>query len=356
MISINIKAKMKYFKSFLILFLLISSCKTNEKQKNNLPVSKETNPDFVIAFGSCNNQTLLNNLWTEIEKNKPTIWIWGGDVIYTDTYDMSYMAENYQKQKNNADYAAFAKKTEVIGTWDDHDYGLNDGGAEYPKKAEAQQLFLNFLDVAKNDVRRKQEGVYFSKDYSVNNNLIKIMLLDTRYFRTALTVDNETKKRFKPNVYGEGTMLGETQWEWLKNELENSKATYNIIVSSIQFLSGDHGFETWANMPHEIAKLENLLKSSGAKNAIILSGDRHISEISKKEIEGLPYPLIDFTSSGLTHSYSDFKGESNKYRMGNVVSKKSFGILNFDFKNNAVTMEIKGENNVVFESYTQKYE
>lgn len=347
---------MNHLKSFFILLLLILSCKTNENPKNNPLVSEKTKADFVIAFGSCNNQTLANPLWTEIEKNKPNVWIWGGDIIYTDTYDMAFMAENYQKQKTNADYADFTKKVEVLGTWDDHDYGLNDGGVEYSKKTEAQQLFLDFLDVPKNDIRRKQEGVYFAKDYSVNNKTIKIILLDTRYFRTALTADNETKKRYKPNVYGEGTMLGEMQWEWLKNELQNSKAAYNIIVSSIQFLSGEHGFEAWANMPHEVDKLENLLKSSGAKNAIILSGDRHISEISKKEIEGLPYPIIDFTSSGLTHSYSDFKGEPNKYRLGNVVSKKSFGILNFNFKTNTVTMEIKGENNMVFEAYTQNYQ
>ncbi len=347
---------MNYFKSLFILFLLIISCKKNEHPKNNPMVLKESNADFVIAFGSCNNQTLANPLWKAIEKNKPNVWIWGGDVIYTDTNDMAFMAENYRKQKNYGEYAAFTKKVEMLGTWDDHDYGLNDGGVEYPKKEEAQQLFLDFLDVAKNDVRRKQEGVYFAKDYSLKNNTIKIILLDTRYFRTALTADNDTEKRFKPNVYGEGTMLGETQWEWLKNELQNSEAAYNIIVSSIQFLSGEHGFETWANMPHEVDKLANLIKSSGAKNAIILSGDRHISEISKKEIDGLNYPIIDFTSSGLTHSYSDFKGEPNKYRLGNVVSKKSFGVLNFDFKTNAVTMEIRGENNVVFETYTQYYQ
>jgi alkaline phosphatase D len=244
---------------------------------------------------------------------------------------------------------------EVLATWDDHDYGLNDGGVDYPKKAEAQQLFLDFLDVAKNDIRRKQEGVYFAKDFSVNNNILKIILLDTRYFRTALTADDETEKRFKPNAYGAGTMLGETQWEWLKNQLQNSKASYNIIVSSIQFLSSEHGFESWGNMPHEADKLINLLKSTNAKNAIILSGDRHISEISKKEIPDLKYPLIDFTSSGLTHSYTDFKGEPNIYRLGNVVSKKSFGILKFDFKTNVVTMEIRGENNVVYETFTQSY-
>lgn len=347
--------KMNYFKSALFLFLLISSCKTNEKQKNNSTVSKEKSFDFTIAFGSCNNQTLVNPFWAEIEKNKPEVWIWGGDIIYADTDDMAYMAQNYLKQKNNAEYADFIKKVDVLATWDDHDYGLNDGGVDYPKKAEAQQLFLDFFDVAKNDDRRKQEGVYFAKDYGVNGSTIKIILLDTRYFRTALTADDESEKRFKPNVYGEGTMLGETQWEWLKNQLQNSKASYNIIVSSIQFLSGEHGFESWGNMPHEADKLINLLKSTNVKNAIILSGDRHISEFSKKEIAGLAYPLIDFTSSGLTHSYTDFKGEPNKYRLGNVISKKSYGILKFDFKSKAVTMEIRGENNVVYETLTQNY-
>ncbi|MBK5210185.1 MAG: alkaline phosphatase family protein [Flavobacteriaceae bacterium] len=346
---------MNYFKSIIFLFLLISSCKTNEKQKIASPISKEASSDFIIAFGSCNNQTLPNLLWTEIEKNKPNVWIWGGDVIYTDTDDMVYMAENYLKQKNNEVYADFIKKVDVLATWDDHDYGLNDGGTEYPKKAEAQQLFLDFFDVPKNDNRRKQEGVYYSKDYTINKKIIKIILLDTRYFRTALTADDETEKRYKPNVYGEGTMLGEKQWKWIKNELQNSKASYNIIVSSIQFLSNEHGFESWGNMPHEVDKLITLLKSTNAKNTVILSGGRHISEISKSEIAELAYPLVDFTSSGLTHSYTDYKGEPNKYRLSNVVSKKSFGVLKFNFKTNVITMEIRGENNVIYETYTQNY-
>ncbi len=336
---------MKYVFPFLILILSVTSCQ-----------KKEIDNNFTIAFGSCNNQVLENALWKEIEKNKPDIWIWGGDIIYTDTEDMAFMEKNYSKQKNDSNYSNFAKKVEILATWDDHDYGLNDGGTEYPKKKEAQQLFLNFLDVPKNDARRKQEGIYYSKDYKINNTQsIKIILLDTRYFRTALTTDTISKKRYQPNNYGEGSMLGYKQWNWLTNQLKNSTATYNIIVSSIQFLSSEHGFESWGNMPHEVSKLENLIKTSKAKNTIILSGDRHISEFSKKEIVGLNYPLIDFTSSGLTHSYTSYKGEPNKYRIGNVVSKKSFGILKFDLLTETVIMEIRGENNTVYSTINQTY-
>ncbi|NQV77201.1 MAG: alkaline phosphatase family protein [Lutibacter sp.] len=346
---------MNYFKTLSILLFVFISCKTELKPDKTISNSEPTTNDFIIAFGSCNNQVLPNTFWTEIIKNNPNVWIWGGDAIYSDTEDMSYLEQNYLKQKNNVGYANFIKKVEILGTWDDHDYGINDGGIEYDKKDASQQLFLNFIDVSKNSDRRKQEGVYFSKDYTVNKEIIKIIILDTRYFRTALTPDTETKKRYKPTTSKDASMLGETQWNWLKNQLQNSKASYTIIVSSIQFLSAEHGFETWGNMPSEVTKMEDLLISTKTKNTIILSGDRHISEFSKKEIDSLNYPLIDFTSSGLTHSYANSSGETNKFRIGNLVSEKSFGILKFDLKTNTVLMEVRGENNKLYESFTQNY-
>ncbi|MCH7524567.1 MAG: alkaline phosphatase family protein [Bacteroidetes bacterium] len=346
---------MNHFKYIFFFFILFTSCKTNTKQHNETLSNQVVSDDFVIAFGSCNNQVLPNVLWNEILKNKPDVWIWGGDVIYADTEDMAVMKQNYQEQKRNPEYANFIKNVEVIGTWDDHDYGLNDGGKEYSKKVEAQQLFLDFIDTDKTDKRRAHEGVYFAKEYIINSDVVKIIILDTRYFRTALTPDDLTRKRYKPNVYGEGTMLGKTQWEWLANELQNSTASFNIIVSSIQFLSSEHGYESWGNMPHESDELVNLIKSTKAKNTIILSGDRHLSEFSKMETDDLSYPLIDFTSSGLTHSYSSFKGEPNKFRVGKVVSEKSFGILKFDFLKNKVTLQMRGENNVLQQEFIQQY-
>jgi alkaline phosphatase D len=39
-------------------------------------------------------------------------------------------------------------------------------------------------------------------------------------------------------------MLGVTQWAWLEKELTISKADFNVIMSSVQLLSAEHGFET----------------------------------------------------------------------------------------------------------------
>ena len=38
-----------------------------------------------IAFGSCNDQDLRNDLWPIIESRDPAAFIWGGDAIYAGT-------------------------------------------------------------------------------------------------------------------------------------------------------------------------------------------------------------------------------------------------------------------------------
>ena len=98
-----------------------------------------------------------------------------------------------------------------------------------------------------------------------------------------------------------------------------------------------------------------MIAKSGAKGVIVLSGDRHISELSKTDIDGLSYPLVDFTSSGLTHSYSSFSGEPNQYRVGEVVSDKSYGIINLNFENKEAEFKIMGDNGVVLQELKQSY-
>ena len=340
---------MKVKHLFLPLFLLIFSCKPAE----NVLKTSSSEP-LTLAFGSCDNQKLPNTLWDDVDKNKPLVWIWGGDNIYCDTDDMSELQKCYEYKKNQPEYQNFIKNKTIIGTWDDHDYARNDGGEEFEHKKESQQLFLDFFDVPKNSERRKRDGVYDS--FIIKNSdgkSVQILVLDTRFFRSKLTPDSSKKKRYLPQETG--TMLGETQWNWLQEKLKNSKNDFNIIVSSVQFLSNKHGFEMWGNMPNEVKKLENLIVSSKAKNVIILSGDRHISEFSKKEISNLPYPLIDFTSSGLTHVYEGFKSEENPYRTGFVVNKKNFGILKINLATNKVFFEIRGEENKLLESYAVQY-
>ena len=322
-------------KAFYIFFLSIFFISCNQQQDN-------LNPEIKIAFGSCSNQRLPQVMWPAINANKPDLWIWMGDIIYMDSDSLELTKEAYQIQKNNPEYQILMDSTEIIGVWDDHDYGLNDGGKEWDVKDEKKELMLDFLDEPENSPRLKHNGVYISYDYSLKGGHdVKVILLDGRYFRDTLTYSPIKGRRYDPNPYGQGTFLGKEQWKWLEKELKHSKADLNIIVSGVQVLSEEHGFESWGgNFPHERDKLFDLLKSSGAKNVLFLSGDRHVAEISKTDIDGLDYPIYDITSSGLTHSYEG-ADEPNKYRVSPLIDQMNFGILTIKPAGKKISVEVE---------------
>ncbi|NIJ43911.1 alkaline phosphatase D [Wenyingzhuangia heitensis] len=343
-------------KNILVLLFAVSivSCKStnnskNSSSENSIERPETTTSDFTLTFGSCNKSNKTNVLWDDVVSLNPDVWIWGGDNIYGDSEDMNKIKSDYELQHQQNGYAEVVKSTKVIGTWDDHDFGKNDAGVEFPKKKESQQLMLDFFGVAKNSPRRTQEGVYYSEIFKTNKGSINVILLDTRYFRTGIS-------KAEINGSQEGrTLLGVEQWEWLQNELHNSNADFNVIVSSIQTIAKDHPYEKWANFPNDREKLLNMIATSKANNVILLSGDRHISEFSKLEREGIAYPLIDFTSSGLTHASFNFKGEPNTLREGEVVHTLSFGVLEFDFDHKKVTMQMRGDHNEVQQEIVQVY-
>ena len=330
--------------------LILFSCGSSSETAT---INAEETYDFVLAFGSCNKQEAPQALWEPILENQPDVFVWGGDNIYADTSDMQLMQEYYRQQQNIPGYKKLTTTIPVYGTWDDHDYGLNDSGKEWEFKEESQQLFLDFMGVPKDDPRREREGVYHSELLETPKGTIKLIILDTRYFRDELKPSSAPGKRYEENK--EGTILGEEQWKWLEKELETSTASFNLILSSIQVISEEHGFETWGNFPAESERLVELIEVSEAENVILLSGDRHISEFSELKPDGLEYPLVDFTSSGLTHSYTSFSGEPNQHRVGEVVSDLSFGLLKFDLKNMRVHMEMRGEENSLLQQYEVEY-
>lgn len=338
------------------MLVFFCGCKSYQNPSVNPIKSENSRNIFVVALGSCNKQYEENPFWDDVLAQNPDVWIWGGDNIYaSEGFTIEKMKKGYREQNRNRGYRKLKSQVPVIGTWDDHDYGLNDGGVEFTYKKETQQLFLDFMDVPGKSVRRDQKGIYTSYLFETSPGKVKVLVLDTRYFRSPLEKDENPNRRYKVNKDPSATVLGQAQWNWLQKELKTSDAAFNLIVTSIQFLSGEHGFETWGNFPYEVEKLKKMIVSSGAKGVMVLSGDRHISEFSKTSLEGLHYPLIDFTSSGLTHSYSNYESEPNRFRISGVTTVPSFGIIVLDFDSKEAHFKIMGENDRVYQDLKQQY-
>lgn len=308
-----------------------------------------------IAVGSCSHEYDKDQMWPEIIQENPDLFIWTGDIVYGDTHDMKVLKKKYDQQKSHPDYQRLLQNTQVIGMWDDHDYGTNDGGKYYAKKKESKELLLDFLDVPANNRVRKHEGVYNTYSYGQNPNKVKVILLDSRYFRDTLDREMSEKRRYKPNL--DGDILGSQQWTWFERELKNSDADLNIIISSIQVLSAEHGYEKWANFPVARKKLLDLITEVKPKPTFFVSGDRHIAELSKIDLEGLPYPLFDFTASGLTHSWGRVSEEKNALRVGKLTINKNFGVIQVDWQADQpkVTFLVKGNEGAEYMRHSFTY-
>lgn len=276
---------------------------------------------LTIAFGSCNREDRPQNYWNTIAAHHPDAWLWLGDNVYADTGDMEAMAAAYATQRNAAPYAAFVDSTQVIyGTWDDHDYGSNDAGREWAARDAAKEQLLSFLEVPDDAEVRQRAGVYQS--YRIGE--VKVILLDTRYFRDALAPPVRPGDRYGPNP--DGDVLGEDQWRWLRAELTDSDAAAHVIASSIQVLPTDHGFEKWALFPAARTRLLAMLAELRPALPVLLSGDRHLAEIMVDSVDG--YPIYEVTSSGLTHSYAG-ANEANDKRISRLIGQRNFGLLHY---------------------------
>lgn len=314
-------------------------------------IAQVTVPSLVhrIAFGSCNNQNAEQPMWETILQNNPDIFIFLGDNIYGDTEDMNILRQKYSKQGENPGYKKLKAKVPVLAVWDDHDYGVNDGGKEYLKKEESKIIFLNFFGEPKNSDRWNHKGIYHSLYIGPEGKKLQIILLDNRTFRDKLCVgrkDTDCLGEYIPCTDTTKTMLGDEQWKWLENELKKP-ADLRLICSSTQFLVDFNGWEAWANMPHERQKFLNLIKNTKAENVFFISGDLHYAELSELKEKEL-YPIFDLTSSGLTHGHN-CAGE-NKNRIQGAFMSPNFGWIDIDWTGKdgaSLTLEIRDVKNDV---------
>ena len=280
-----------------------------------------------IGLGSCLDQDYPQPIWQSIKKEDLNYFIFLGDNVYGDTRygSLRKMKSAYDKQKKVL--PDFLNDISIFSIWDDHDFGINDGGADYRFKRRAQELYLDFWEITKDDDRSNREGIYFSKNEIFFDKKFKFIFLDTRFFRSKL---KGKKSNYIENIEPDATILGNAQWTWLENELK-SDFDFLFIFSSIQIIAKDHRFEKWSNFPIERAKLFELLEKFNDKT-ILFSGDRHRAGIYRKN------GIIEVTSSSMNKPGSSFN-ETDSYLIGKTYPQENYGVL--EILENTIHIKIK---------------
>ena len=314
-----------------------------DARADRVSLPPETTAISRIALGSCSFQSEPQPVFRALVEKQPDLYISLGDAIYADydldakqAYDVSpeSLRREWQVLADSPDWQYLASRVPVIATWDNHDYGHHSAGREFPLKRESKALFLDFFGEPADSPRRQREGIYTAYEFGPEGRRLQIILLDTRSFKSSpLLADRPEDSsgslgKYAPLDDPGATLLGDAQWQWLSAQLAKP-ADLRLIVSSGQVIADQKGMDEWGNYPQERERLFRLIASVGADRVLLLSGNVHFSEVSITALESKP--LLDFTSSGLTHVDVDYALVSNPYRVAGPVVVESFGLVEIDW-------------------------
>lgn len=296
----GLKAGSKYYYRFIYQNVISAVGETK-----TLPMSLN-GADFRMAVVSCNNweDGYFNSFRFLAQKAEVDLVLHLGDYIYEyaagqygnpasgrinepkhEVLTLKDYRTRYAWYRTDPDLQDLHAKKPFYLIWDDHElandaykdgaknHQPNEGSWEQRKKA-AIQAYLEWMPIrAKNasEVRRK---------FEIGDD-ISLYLMDERSSDRTQQMEKE-----QPGFNGEDRkIIGESQYDWLANELKNSKATWKLIGNQVMF-SGyavAKGFKLpkyndwWLGYPYERAKILDLLEREKVGNAIFLTGDHHES-------------------------------------------------------------------------------
>lgn len=300
-----------------------------------------------FAFGSCNSQNHTQAMWSTITASNPQAFIAMGDNIYGETgWDegpvMPTLVEGYRTQMTSAPFMQLRQTVPMMVTWDDNDYGLNDGGASFDQRETSEELFEYYWQLP--DEARDRPGIYYSTTVGPAERRVQFIMLDTRFFRSDYVKwGPETPSgRYTVNTDPDATMLGAAQWAWLEQELAEP-ADLRVVVSSVQVLSEAHGWESWDKLPLERARLLDMLTSRAGGGLVLLTGDRHAAAFYETEWQG--ERITEFTSSALNRprpggTEQATAREPDPLRLTRFIGEANFGSMAIDWSQRELAMAI----------------
>jgi alkaline phosphatase D len=298
-----------------------------------------------IAFGSCAKQWEPQPIWYSVAAAEPDLFLFIGDAIYGDwhgdkpfTPTAQSLRADWAKLGAQPGFRALRNRVPMLATWDNHDYGSHDGGAGFALKETARKELLDFFGEPDDSERRLTPGIYRAETFGPEGRRVQVILLDTKWFRSDFVKDQRSPEerqaigkvgKYVPNEDDKATILGEEQWRWLEEQLRRP-ADVRLIVSSTQIVADRKGMDEWGVFPQERERLFRLIRDTGAKGVLLISGNVHFAELSVWN-DG-SYPLYDLTSSGMTHVNPTYAAARNPHRVAGPFVEHNFGLLEIDWQ------------------------
>lgn len=240
-------------------------------------------------------------MWNTIDSHELNAMLLLGDNVYIDYPEHPEIQRYcYYRRQSKPEFRNFSSETSILSIWDDHDFGDNDefGGKEIDFPTWKRPVFEVFRNQFANPYYGggdKNPGVWY--DFQIAD--VDFFMLDCRYYREPSSADGNVN---------DPQMLGPVQLLWLKKKLLASKGTFKVIVSSVPWAYGAKAgmsgrFDTWRGYKKERQEIFDFLAENKIEGVVLLSADRHRSDLWKIERENA-YPLYEMESSKLVNTHT----------------------------------------------------
>jgi membrane-associated phospholipid phosphatase len=215
---------------------------------------------FRFAVASCARTGSNGAVFDEIARQDPLLFLEIGDLHYRnlDSTSPDAFLSAYDDVLARPGIAALTRQVPWAYVYDDHDYGPNDAAADSPTRAAARAAYRRAVPhypVTPGDAPVNQA-------FTIGR--VRFVMTDGRSERTA------------------DSMLGETQTQWLINEVVRASRTHAVVVwasTSPWIGEASATSDTWAGYAEDRHRIAAAFAEAGVKNLVMVAGDAHMVAI-----------------------------------------------------------------------------
>lgn len=305
------------------------------------PVVGQKIEQFRFAFASCQNwEDGYYAAYKHMAKEELDLVVHLGDYIYEGAANPARIRqhngpepvtlEEYRNRhalyKTDEDLQAVHAAFPWVVTWDDHEVD-NNWADEIPQDPELQtrEQFLARRAAAFQAYYEHMPLRPFSKPEGIDlqlyrrltfGDLIEFNVLDTRQYRTDQPCDDGIKPRCEQAFDPSATLTGAKQEKWLFNNLDRSKARWNVLAQQIVFTQHDwtageesaFNVDAWDGYVAARQRILDFFNQRRPSNPVVISGDTHSSWVSDllADFNNPNSPVVgtEFVGTSITSGFS----------------------------------------------------
>ncbi len=298
--------------------------------KQNQPVAENAEQSFVtapnadlptrlrLAVSSCAREDEGSRaVWQRMATENSDAVLLIGDVPYIDSTKLDRQTKRHREFAAVPEYQQLLASRPCWWTWDDHDFAGNDTDGRAVGKENSRLAYTHYRP--QQSYGDGSAGIYTSFRYGP----VEVFILDTRWF-------SQTESSFADPT--KPTLLGNTQWEWLKQGLAASKAPFKLLACGMIWDDKENREkDDWGTYQYERVALEQFIAKEHISGAVLVGGDIHASRVLRyKTKKTIGYELLQFIASPIHANVIPSLNVYHPDLVRSAVESNVFLLMDFD--------------------------